>query len=200
MSYGEILSAHLLTDVLNDRKISCEYLDMRAIIVTDDNFGAANVDFEQTNHNIKSHFSAHKKLQIATGFIAATRNQETTTIGRGGSDYTASIIGAALSAKSIEIWTDVDGVMTTGQFLYSADGKTHKVFGPHDNEGIKLLKGLLPVRFITADKRGFGITKRRIVDDMGCPLDLVPEAEREAFIAGLGDRVAFMGDGYSDAR
>ena len=95
---------------------------------------------------------------------------------------------------------DVDGVMTTGQFLYSADGKTHKVFGPHDNEGIKLLKGLLPVRFITADKRGFGITKRRIVDDMGCPLDLVPEAEREAFIAGLGDRVAFMGDGYSDAR
>ena len=112
LSYGEILSAHLLTDVLNDRKISCEYLDMRAIIVTDDNFGAANVDFEQTNHNIKSHFSAHKKLQIATGFIAATRNQETTTIGRGGSDYTACILGAALGAKVIEIWAGVDGVMT----------------------------------------------------------------------------------------
>lgn len=112
MSYGERLSSRLLSDVLNARGVSCEYLDMRTIIVTDDNFGSAAVDFTQTDKNIKQYFSAHKKLQIATGFIASSKNQETTTIGRGGSDYTACILGAALGAKMIEIWAGVAGVLT----------------------------------------------------------------------------------------
>src|SRR3989338_7176188 len=118
-SYGERLSARLLADILNDRKVLSEYLDMRDIIVTDDSFGSAAVDFSRTNANIKRHFSdKNRKLQVATGFIAATRNQETTTIGRGGSDYTACILGAALNApagggsasggEEIEIWAGGD--------------------------------------------------------------------------------------------
>ncbi|MDP3965246.1 MAG: bifunctional aspartate kinase/homoserine dehydrogenase I, partial [bacterium] len=115
-SYGERLSARVLADVLNARSVPCEYLDMRTIIVTDDNFGAAAVDFDKTDANIQRHFSSggrtHAKLQIATGFIAATKEGKTTTIGRGGSDYTACILGAALGAESIEIWAGVAGVMT----------------------------------------------------------------------------------------
>ena len=112
MSYGERLSAHILTEALLDRGISCEYLNARTIIRTDSNFGSATVDFKTTNKNIKDHFKSHRKLQIVTGFIASTSDKKTTTLGRGGSDYTASILGAALNAKAIEIWTDVSGVMT----------------------------------------------------------------------------------------
>ena len=77
---------------------------------------------------------------------------------------------------------DVDGVMTTGHFLYSQDGKEYKVFGSHDNDGLKLLNDKVNLQFITADKRGFPITKKRIVDDMGFELDLVSEHDRFEYI------------------
>ena len=112
VSYGERLSAHLLAEVLVDRGVPCEYLNARKVVTTDDTFGAARVDFKTTNTNIKRYFRSHKKLQIVTGFIGATRDRKTTTLGRGGSDYSAAILGAALGAKSIEIWTDVSGVYT----------------------------------------------------------------------------------------
>ncbi|MBI2610328.1 aspartate kinase [Candidatus Kaiserbacteria bacterium] len=114
MSYGERLSAHLLTEVLNDRGIVCEYLNARKIITTDDHFGAASVDFKTTNANIRKYFRVRRKIQIVTGYIGATRDGKTTTLGRGGSDYSAAILGAALHAKVLEIWTDVSG-------LFSAD-------------------------------------------------------------------------------
>lgn len=96
---------------------------------------------------------------------------------------------------------DVDGVMTTGQFLYSKKGKEYKIFGPHDNDGIKLLKGKIRILFITADKRGYKISKKRIVDDMKQELILVNEDVRFTFIEknyGLKN-VIYMGDGYYDA-
>ncbi len=97
---------------------------------------------------------------------------------------------------------DVDGVMTTGQFLYSINGKEYKLFGPHDNDGIKMIKDLIRVIFITADKRGYPITKKRIVDDMRQELYLVSEDERFDFIEthyGMAN-VIYMGDGYYDAK
>ena len=96
---------------------------------------------------------------------------------------------------------DVDGVMTTGQFLYSAQGKEYKVFGPHDNDGIKMIKEFLPILFVTADKRGLPISRKRIVDDMSEELTVVREGERLDFIEreyGLSN-VFYMGDGYHDA-
>ncbi|MCS6824238.1 MAG: bifunctional aspartate kinase/homoserine dehydrogenase I [Cytophagaceae bacterium] len=111
-SFGERFSTYIITEYMNQFGIDAEMLDAREVIVTNDDFGQAKVDFIQTNKKIKEYFSSRKKIQFVTGFIGATSKGETTTLGRGGSDYTASIIGAALQAKVIEIWTDVDGVMT----------------------------------------------------------------------------------------
>ncbi len=111
-SYGERLSAHLLTEVLNDRGVPCEYLNARKVVTTNSHFGSASVDFKVTNANIRKYFRAHKTLQIVTGYIGATPEKKTTTLGRGGSDYSAAIFGAALGASDIEIWTDVSGIYT----------------------------------------------------------------------------------------
>ena len=97
---------------------------------------------------------------------------------------------------------DVDGVMTTGQFLYSDKGKEYKIFGPHDNDGIKLLLGKMEVFFLTADKRGYSISKKRIVEDMHQELFLISESERLDYIEktyGLSN-VIYMGDGFFDAQ
>ncbi|MCL5029655.1 MAG: bifunctional aspartate kinase/homoserine dehydrogenase I [Bacteroidetes bacterium] len=112
LSFGERLSAFIIAHALIDRNIDSEFLDARNLIKTDEAFGGAKVDFELTYNNIKEHFKSHKKLQVITGFIGSTNINETTTLGRGGSDYSASIFGAALDVDEIEIWTDVDGVLT----------------------------------------------------------------------------------------
>ena len=111
-SFGEYLSNLTITYVFMELGVEAEFCDTRQIIKTDKNFGSAVVDFEVTDKLIKDYFKKHKKLQVVTGFIASTFDSETTTLGRGGSDYTVSIIGAALHSSIIEIWTDVDGVLT----------------------------------------------------------------------------------------
>ncbi len=76
------------------------------------NYSSASVNFDLTNWNILNYFRDKKSVQVVTGFIALGPNNETTTLGRGGSDYTASILAAALQADEIESWTDVNGVLT----------------------------------------------------------------------------------------
>lgn len=96
---------------------------------------------------------------------------------------------------------DVDGVMTTGRFFYSEEGKIFKEFGPHDSDGLKMLRDKIKIMFITADKRGFPITKKRIADDMGYPLEIVSEQERYSYFKKLGlDKTIYIGDGYHDAK
>jgi len=97
---------------------------------------------------------------------------------------------------------DVDGVLTTGQFIYTVEGKYAKTFGPHDNDGIKLLKETLNIHVVSADKRGFAITKKRIVDDMGLKLDLVSEGDRLVWMQKNFDLSAsiYIGDGMHDAK
>jgi len=112
MSFGERLSAYIISEALNTSGTLAEFLDTRAIIKTDDAFGNAKVQTQKSFEQIQTYFSRHPALQIATGFIASTDDATTTTLGRGGSDYTAALLGAALGATVIEIWTDVDGVMT----------------------------------------------------------------------------------------
>lgn len=95
---------------------------------------------------------------------------------------------------------DVDGVMTTGQLLYSENGKTMKVFGPDDHDGLSLLKNFLDIRFVTGDKTGFKISEKRIVKDMKFNLDLVSTIRRVEWISkqySLKD-VIYMGDGIFD--
>lgn len=95
---------------------------------------------------------------------------------------------------------DVDGVLTTGQFIYSKRGKEFKVFGPDDNDALQILKHHMEIVFISGDKRGFPISKKRIVDDMGFPLHLVGVASRTEWIAKNYNpkNVIYMGDGIFD--
>jgi len=95
---------------------------------------------------------------------------------------------------------DVDGVLTTGHFLYSAEGKVMKIFGPDDNDGLSLLKQNLEIRFITGDKKGFPISKKRIVDDMKYELDIVSTIRRVDWIKERYplESVIYMGDGIFD--
>jgi aspartokinase/homoserine dehydrogenase 1 len=113
VSFGERLSTTIATEALKNRGIDAEYLDARKLIKTDDHFGYAEVITELTNELIRKHFAKTNQLQCITGFIGSTIDGVTTTLGRGGSDYTASIFGAALNASVIEIWTDVNGMLTS---------------------------------------------------------------------------------------
>ena len=112
LSYGERLSARIITASLQELGGEAEFVDARHYIRTDDHYESGIVDFEVSNQNITKYFSAHACTQIITGFIASNSKGETTTLGRSGSDYTAAIFGAALDASEIEIWTDVDGILS----------------------------------------------------------------------------------------
>lgn len=113
LSFGERLSCYIIVAFANQQGLDTELLDARALIKTDNHFGKGRVKILKTENNIKEFFKTHGQIQVITGFISSTNKNETTTLGRGGSDYTSSIFGAALGAEEIEIWTDVDGVLTT---------------------------------------------------------------------------------------
>ncbi len=112
MSFGERLSAFIVSEAFISRGHEAEMLDAREIVWTNEMFGNARPDKERTERATQAYFASHPKLQIITGFIGTSNTELTTTLGRGGSDFTASIIGAALNADEIEIWTDVDGMLT----------------------------------------------------------------------------------------
>lgn len=102
----------------------------------------------------------------------------------------------------INLVLDVDGVLTTGQFLYTKDGKFAKVFGPHDNDGIKLISKYLKVHAVTADIRGLAITKKRVQEDMEIPLSVIKEEDRLDWITKNFDpkSTIYIGDGLFDAK
>ena len=113
VSYGELLSSQIINAALNATLIKSNWIDARNLITTNEQFGMAAVNFIETNIAIKEYFEkAEGDLFIVPGFIAATKNNITTTLGRGGSDYTAAIFAAALDVTLFEIWTDVSGMMT----------------------------------------------------------------------------------------
>ncbi|MEE9349189.1 MAG: bifunctional aspartate kinase/homoserine dehydrogenase I [Flavobacteriaceae bacterium] len=119
VSVGEKLSSYILAKALN-----FPHKDSRGIIKTSSKYNNATVDFKQTNANIKDYFSkTTDAVTILGGFIASNKDNETTTLGRGGSDYSASIYAAALDVKKLEIWTDVSG-------LYTANPKIVKTAFP----------------------------------------------------------------------
>lgn len=114
VSFGEILSTTLLCYRAKERGITAELLDSRDFIVTDSEFSEAAPLFDATNKKIQELVQPAKgKLLIAQGFIGKNEEGVSTTLGRGGSDYTATIIGGALDAEEVQIWTDVDGIMTS---------------------------------------------------------------------------------------
>lgn len=113
LSFGERSSNFLIAAALRQDSIDAHYLDARQIIKTNKEFGAASVDKKLTYELINTYYAEHKGIHIVTGFISSDIGGLTTTLGRGGSDYTAAILAGALDASVLEIWTDVDGVLTT---------------------------------------------------------------------------------------
>jgi aspartokinase/homoserine dehydrogenase 1 len=114
-SFGEILSCNQIAAILEENGIASQAVDARTIIRTDNRFGEAAVDFTISNQLIADMLLplvAKNIVPVVTGFIASTEDGLTTTLGRSGSDYTGSIIGAAVDSREIWIWTDVDGVMS----------------------------------------------------------------------------------------
>ncbi|MEW5816974.1 MAG: lysine-sensitive aspartokinase 3 [Spirochaetota bacterium] len=114
LSFGELLSTTLLASRAMERGIKTQLLDARHFMITTDEFTSASPIFEITDKEIRNQVKPEPGLLIITqGFIGRTQTGATTTLGRGGSDYSATIIGAALDALEVQIWTDVDGIMTT---------------------------------------------------------------------------------------
>jgi bifunctional aspartokinase / homoserine dehydrogenase 1 len=105
---GERISSHMVSQFIQ----GAIRTDSAELIQTDSNFGKAQVDFRITNQKIREEFTGFKGIAVLPGFIAKNAKGEFTTLGRGGSDYSAAILAAALDAEALEIWTDVDGFMT----------------------------------------------------------------------------------------
>lgn len=113
MSYGELLSSWMVAEKLRLNGQNAAWKDSRDLILTDNQFGSALVNFDATDHHITSFFHQQSaEIVVFPGFIASNADKDTTTLGRGGSDYTAAIIAAAIDASVLEIWTDVSGMMT----------------------------------------------------------------------------------------
>ncbi len=121
VSYGELLSSLIIAASFSIAGVASVWKDSREVITTDSRFGHAAVDFKRTNQQILDFILANPEspLFIFPGFVAADEKGITTTLGRGGSDYTAAILAAAVDAKVLEIWTDVSGMMTADPRLVS---------------------------------------------------------------------------------
>ncbi|MBR9855933.1 MAG: bifunctional aspartate kinase/homoserine dehydrogenase I [Algicola sp.] len=118
VSYGELFSSFIISEFLKSEGLDAIFKDSREIIITDSNFGKANVDFKTTNANCEDFFSKNEhQITLLPGFVASSINGDLTTLGRGGSDYTAAIIAAATNADILEIWTDVSGMYTANPKL-----------------------------------------------------------------------------------
>jgi aspartate kinase len=114
-SVGERLSSLILSEGMKERGLPAEFLDARSVMITDDQFSAAMPLFNYIEDKAKSTIQPmidKKKIIVTQGFIGSTTKGITSTLGRGGSDYTAAIFGSVLNADEIQIWTDVDGVLT----------------------------------------------------------------------------------------
>ncbi len=113
MTYGERMSAELVAAALRGEGLPAVAVDTRELIVTDATFGRAQVDLEVSYPRIRERLEQHRnEVAVLTGFTGATPEGQTTSLGRGGSDYTAALVGAAVGAEGIELWTDVDGVLS----------------------------------------------------------------------------------------
>ena len=118
LAQGELMSVKLVSGLLNDRGIPTDAVDSRKLLKTDDAFGAAMILQEVSKENVKKHFREHSdRLQLVTGFIASNSREETTTLGRNGSNYSASLVANYLDAAELESYTHVNGIYTANPEL-----------------------------------------------------------------------------------
>jgi len=129
-SFGEQMSSLLVTEAFRARGIPAQHVDARAVMVTSDHFNQAEPQPDAIADSARARIAPLVQAGIVPvlgGYIGATANGVTTTLGRGGSDYTASLLGAALGADDIEIWTDVDGMLTADPRVVSDARVIHQI-------------------------------------------------------------------------
>jgi len=113
LGFGELLSSYIIAEALKKRSKSIAYKDSRDLIVTDSNYTQAQLQQEATEAHIQNYFKGHRaRITVMPGFVSRSSDGESTTLGRGGSDFTAAILAGALDATLLEIWTDVSGMFT----------------------------------------------------------------------------------------
>lgn len=128
VSYGELLSSLMIVAKIKSVETSTVWVDSRLLIRTNSEHGKASVDFAFTTENITGFFNTSAaKIYVAPGFISSDQHNHTTTLGRGGSDYTGAIYAAALQASVLEIWTDVSGMMTADPRLVNNARPIHRI-------------------------------------------------------------------------
>ncbi len=122
LSFGELLSSLIFTEVIRRRNPNCELFDARTVIQTDSYFGHAEPNIEQIGNMAQQWLQSRceNNIVVTQGFIGSDENGKTTTLGRGGSDYSAALFAEALDANNLQIWTDVDGIYTTDPRVTSA--------------------------------------------------------------------------------
>ena len=209
-SYGESLCASLFTMILVHRGVAASYVDARACILTDDQHGSANPLLDEvrsrTNAELKPLLEL-KKVPVLGGFIGSTAEGVTTTLGRGSSDYTATLIGAALQAGEIQIWTDVDGVQTAHPNLVTT-ARTVPVISYAEAEqlaglGARVMHPRM-IEPVIADKIPIRIRDSRFPEQSGTLICAESEAPK-GIVKAIAHRVnsehgivACVGDGLSN--
>lgn len=136
VSFGEIISTTIISHYLNHIGLNNQWVDVRELIATDTNYREGHVDWQKTQENISAHLSTSTaRLIITQGFIAGTPYGTTTTLGREGSDYSASILSYCLDAESMTIWKDVPGFLNADPKFFKNTVKIQQI--PY-NEAIEL--------------------------------------------------------------
>ncbi len=120
MSVGERLSSQMISVLFADNGLNNKLIDSRDFVMTDEDYSHAKVQFKISEDKAKTSFASMDKLAVVPGFLATTPSGNITTLGRGGSDYTASLIAKFLDAQRVDIWTDVDGVLTASPQMVSS--------------------------------------------------------------------------------
>ncbi len=120
LAHGEMLSARIVATAFEDLGLPCRWVDPRDVVITSERFGEAEPDFSAVSERAERILGAaveSGEIPVLGGFVGATRAGDTTTLGRGGSDTTAALLGSAMGAEEIQIWTDVDGLMSADPAL-----------------------------------------------------------------------------------
>ncbi len=113
VSFGELFSSFIISEYFRSEKLDTSFKDSRELLKTNETYGRAAVNFERTFANCRTFFEHSKsQIHVLPGFIASSENGNSTTLGRGGSDYTAAVVAAAIEAEELQIWTDVSGMYT----------------------------------------------------------------------------------------
>ncbi|WP_299999227.1 lysine-sensitive aspartokinase 3 [uncultured Cedecea sp.] len=129
VSHGELMSTLLFVEIMRQRDINVQWFDVRKVMRTSDRFGRAEPDVAAVGQRVAQHLAPHlsTSLVITQGFIGSEEKGRTTTLGRGGSDYTAALLGEALHAARVDIWTDVPGIYTTDPRVVPAAKRIDKI-------------------------------------------------------------------------